>query len=902
LSYLFIAEKPAMGRDIAKARATMLGVQQQAGTGFIKVGPDTITWVMGHMYELQPPEYYDPKWKQWRIEDLPILPPRFERRASQADYQVRQLKIIRELLKTADQVVNVGDAGREGQLLIDELLQEMKWDPFGDKTKRLWIQSLSEKDIIAGMGKIFPNKDKIPLYEAAFQRQIADWVHGLSLTRFYTVKARMAGATSVLTIGRVQTPTLKLVVDRDRAIENFKRVKHYKPSGFFRHANGSFRADWEIPADTQGMDPEGKYLIDKSVADGVAAKIMGKEGKVFSYETTKKRKSAPMPYTLDSLTKACTSKFNMTADEVANVMQKLYEEHKIVSYPRTDCEFLPTTILKEDAASIMTALAGNASTDKAAQNADLRLKSAAWNDSKITDHYGIIPTTNFTPAKYNSLSQDEKNVFGLIAQRFIVQFYPDQEWFSTSVTITIEGYKFKTNGRVPVAAGWTSVYNTSEEGDDPDPEQETDQALPEMRKGDTVIVDRTVINDSTTSPPSGLNDGTLIEMMKYVYKYVTNPEIKKRLKDGGLGTSATRGNIIKGLLDRGYLKRKGKTGLVSTEQGRAIIDAVPEEVSSPEMTAIWEQQLDRVQRGEFDPKLFQEAIRKSVTNLLDRIRNVDIKIRGQTIEPMKGHGDICPGCGKGTLVTRQVTMKKDGTKKRVLSCSASNRDDPSACKYIDWGDGPRVEIEPITGHGKACPECAKKGRPGKMLTRMIGQGDNKGLRFLSCDQWSKDDPKNSCGYSEGLPERPKPSETMEGDGTTCPKCKKGTLRTRQSKTGKVFLACDNWRAGDKKSCDHVVWGEDKVDPIEGHGLKCETCKTGTMITRQTKNGRFLKCSEAPKCEGVIFPDSYSSPKKTGASSSSGGNVNFGNRPKPASPTGGRQMPGKPLNLARPFKK
>lgn len=877
MSYLFIAEKPAMGRDIAKARASMLGVSQEVGTGFIKVGPDIVTWVIGHLYELQPPEHYDPKWKFWRIEDLPIIPAKFERRAAEEDYQVKQLRIIRELLKKADTVVNVGDAGREGQLLIDELLQEMKWDPFGPKTMRLWISSLAEKDVIAGMNRMFPNKDKLALFEAAFQRQMADWIHGLSLTRFYTAKARLAGSSATLSIGRVQTPTLKLVVDRDRAIENFKRVKHYRPSGFFRHANGTFKADWEIPADSEGMDPEGKYLIDKKVADAVAAKIMGKEGRVTDCTTQKKRKSPPMPYTLDSLTKACTSKYQMTADEVAAVMQKLYEEHKIVSYPRTDCEYLPVTILKEDAPAILTALAGNVSTDKAAQKADLKLRSAAWNDAKITDHYGIIPTANFTPAKYAVLSQAEKNVFDLIAQRFIVQFYPDQEWNSTAVTIAIEGYKFRTTGRVPLAAGWTSVYNTSEEGDEPDPDQETDQALPEMKKGDSVVVDRTVINDSTTSPPSAFNDGTLIEAMKFVYKFVTNPEIKKRLKDGGLGTSATRGPIIKNLLQKGYLKRKGKTGLISTEQGRAIIDAVPDSISSPELTAIWEQQLDRIQRGEADPQQFHQAIRKSVTELIERVKNVDIKIKGQTIEPLPGHGNACPSCGKGTLVTRQVTMKKDGAKKRVLSCSAYNKDDPNSCRYVDWGDGPKVEVPPLPEHGKTCPKCGK----GKMLTRMVGQGEHKGLRFLSCDQWSKDDPK-SCSHSEGLPERPKPTETMEGDGTTCPKCKKGTLRTRQGKSGKLFLACDNWRAGDKKSCDHVVWGEDKIEPLEGHGAKCDKCGTGLMMTKQAKGGRFLSCNTYPKCDNAVFPDSYNSPKKSG-----GGNVSFGNRGK--SPVSGAKV-------------
>jgi DNA topoisomerase-3 len=886
LSHLFIAEKPDMGKKIAVARASLLGVSQQAGQGFIRVGQDIITWVMGHMYELNDPDFYDPKWKSWRIEDLPILPPKFVRKPDSADYKTKQLGIIRGLLKQVQTVVNVGDAEREGQLLIDELLYEMGWDPFGDNTKRLWVQSYVEKDLHKAMSSMTPNREKRGYYLAAFERQKADWMHGLTLTRFYTVKARQAGAQSVLTVGRVQTPTLRLVVDRDRAIENFKRVKHYKPSGIFKHANGSFRAEWEIPDGTNGMDPEGKYLIDKSVADAVAAKIMGKEGKIFDYVATKQRKSAPLPYSLDTLTKACTSKFQLTAEELEKILQKLYEELGIISYPRSGTEHLPSAIHKEEAPAILTALSQSQATTAAASKADLKLKSAAFNDSKVSDHWGIIPTTGFTVAKYNGLNDVEKGVFDLIALRFIAQFYPDQEWNSMKATVLCEGLKFKANGRQAVAAGWTAVYDTSQEGEEPEDEDD-DQSIPEMRKGDAVITEKTLIRDATTSPPSAFNDGTLIEAMRFVWKYVTDPEIKKLLKDGGLGTPATRKSIIGGLLQRGYLKRKGKTGLVSTEQGRAIIDAVPDRVSSPEMTAIWEQQLDRIQKGEANAEQFELAIRKSVSELIERIKNVDIKIKGQTIEPLKGHGETCPSCGKGTLITRQVTMKKDNSKKRVLSCTAYNKDDPNTCRYIDWGDGPKVEIEPLPDHGKACPKCGK----GRMLTRQIGKGEHTGLRFLSCDQWSKDDPK-SCSHSEGLPERPKPSETMQGDGTTCPKCKKGTLRTRQSKTGKIFLACDNWRAGDKKSCDHVVWGEDKVEPLEGHGVKCEKCGTGLMMTKQTKNGRFLSCNTYPKCDNAVFPDSYSSPNKSGGSS--GGNSNFANRPKPGSPTPNRLVLGRPM--------
>lgn len=862
MEHLFIAEKPSLGREIAKARASMLGVREESSTGYIKVGNDVITWVMGHMYELQPPEYYNPKWATWRIEDLPLTPDRFVRKAGSQDYQVKQLGIIRNLLKSAQVVVNVGDAGREGQLLIDELLQEMKWDPFGPNTKRLWIQSLTEKDLIAAMNKMFPNKDKRALFDAAFERQTADWMHGLTLTRFFTVKAQQAGAKATLTIGRVQTPTLKLVVDRDREIENFKPVKHYKATGIFQHQNGKFRAVWMMPDDYEGTDPDGR-LIDKKVAEAVASKIAGKRGKITGFEVKKKSKSPPLPYTLDSLTKACTSKFGMTGKEVADTLQKLYEEHKIVSYPRTETEYLPTSILKEDAPSIIAALAGAEKTKQAASNANLRIRSAAWNDAKITDHYGLIPTTGFSADKYARLSPAEKNMFDLIANRFIEQFYPDQEWNSTTVNVNVEGFNFKATGQQPLNPGWRAVQEGIAEDEEPDPEKEDDQSIPVMKKGDDVSVETSEIKDDVTKPPAYFNDGTLREAMKFIYKFVSDPEIKKRLKDGGLGTAATREAIIGNLLDKGSLKRRGKTGLTSTDQGRAIIDAVPSNVSSPELTAIWEQQLARIEREEASAEQFNQAIRKSVNDLISKIKNVEIKIKGQTVKPLPGHGEVCPSCGKGTLITREVVMKQDKSKKRILTCSLFDRNDPNSCRYTDWGDGPKVEVEPLPGHGKTCPTCGK----GKMLTRMIGQGEHKGKRFLACDQWSKDD-KNSCKHTEGLPERPQPkapSELMPGDGTKCPKCKKGILRTRQAKSSdKLFLACDNWRPNDKSSCDYVMWGEEKVEPLDGHGQKCDKCGNGTMITKQNKNGRFLSCSTYPTCTNAVFPDSYQSSKPRGS--------------------------------------
>lgn len=808
--YLYIAEKPSLAEALAKARASILGVKAQKGQGSWTVGNDSVTWLFGHMYELVNPDDYDPSLKQWKMEHLPIIPDKW-RRAPHKD-KAAHLKIIKDLLKNTKYVVNAGDAEREGQLLVDELLQEMGWDPFSSKTKRVWVSSFAEKDVIKAINEQFPNSNKQDLFTAAFLRQRADWLHGLNMTRMYTILARNSGANMLISVGRVQTPTLKLVVDRDREIESFKPVDHYLPSGVFKHENGSFRADYVIPDDCDGLDPEGR-LVDKKVAEAIGLKIAGKTGKITEFSTNIKSKAPPLPYSLSALQADCSSKLQLTAQETLEIAQSLYETHKATTYPRSDSRYLPRSILQDEAPGIMAALAETPGLDTVAQKADLKLKSKAWDDSKVTDHHGIIPTSEFSAAKLARMSPIERKVFELIAKAFIAQFHPDQTWKSVLAKLNVEGETFKATGRIPIASGWRVVYGAEADDDEDESEKESDQNLPNMSKGDGVLAEKGDIISKRTTPPPYFNDGTLIAAMTNVHKFVTDPEVKKRLKENdGLGTEATRANIIETLLKRKFLERKGKTKLVSTKEGRSVIDALDNDVTSPGLTAIWEAQLKKIEKGEASEAQFTDVLLKSLRSMIEKGKGKTVTIKGASIEPLPGHGEACPKCGVGKMVTRML-HKGEHKGKKFLVCDAWSKDDPNSCKHAVWPNTPRKEVKPIDGHGETCPKCNK----GKLLTREVAKGEHKGKKFLSCDGWSKDDP-NSCNFSK--------------------------------------------------------WPEKKVTPMEGHGSTCTKCNKGTMTTRiigkgDNKGKSFLSCNAYPACDNAIFPDSLKSGKSSKFSKSSG---------------------------------
>lgn len=805
----FIAEKPSLAKTIAETRAKMLGVTASRGRDYFTVGPDAVTWLYGHMYELVNPEHYDERWKQWQLDDLPIIPSGWKREpkksfdknketAAQKDADLKQhLNAIKDALFRSEIAVNAGDPEREGQLLVDELLIEMGWDAFGSKTKRFWSQSLTESEVTKNIEGIFPNKEKENVYKAAFCRQRADWLHGINMTRLYTGLARKTGANMVLSVGRVQTPTLKLVVDRDREIANFKPTNHFIPTGYFVHENGKFKASLVIPEDFNGVDAEGR-LTDKNVAQNVLDKIAGKQGKIASFDTKNSSSAPPLPYSLSALQQACSSKFGLTAQQTLEVAQTLYEKHKATSYPRTDSRYLPTSVLKEQASTIMASMISTPGVAEAAKSADIKLKSKAWDDNKVSDHHGIIPTTEFDPSKLSQMSSIERNVFMLVAKSFVAQFYPNQTWKSISAVVACEGFNFKATGKLPLHQGWRVVFNG--EKDDDEEVDEANQTLPSMKRGDNVQSEKGDISPKKTKPPAAFTDGTLIAAMANIHKFVTDSAVKKRLKENeGIGTEATRANILETLiLNRKFLKRSGSgkvKKITSTDPGKSIIDALPPEITSPGLTALWESQLQKISKGEADDAQFMQVLSETIEKRVSQGKGQTIKIKGASVEPLKGTGETCPSCKKGTLITRMIrtgTMKG----KRVLTCDQYNKDDPNSCRYTVWPDKPKqAPIPPAKGHNEVCEKCGK----GKMITKRSA----KGAIYLACNNYHGKNHPDNCGHFKFPPEDIK---KLPGDGDTCSKCGKGKMVTKLirngSNAGKRFLSCSAY-----PKCNNSIFPE-----------------------------------------------------------------------------------------------
>lgn len=613
-----IAEKPS----VAKGIAPFFGASK-SGNGCVEGNGVAVTWCFGHLFEQAPPEAYDPAYKKWRAEDLPIAPGQWKLEAK-SDAK-KQLSVIGKLLKQAKEVIHAGDPDREGQLLVDEVLEH-----FGYKgpVKRLWLAALDDASIKKAIGGMRPGDEYKSLGAAAEARSRADWLVGMNLSRAYTIAGRASGHDGVLSVGRVQTPTLALIVRRDLEIEQFKPRDYFVPLATFRHANGAFKATWQAREGVPGLDEEGR-LIDASIANALVAKVTGKPGVIAKYEQKAGKETAPLPFSLSELQKACSAKWGLGAQQVLDIAQALYETHKVTSYPRTDCGYLPES-QHADAARLLGALQKKFSFAKGA-NASIR--SAAFNDKKVTAHHGIVPT-GVLPG---SLSDAEAKVYELICKHYVAQFYPDHEYLSTSVEVICEGETFKATGRVPTKPGWKVIFNGTTEDEAGDASEE----LPQMRQGEVAQCVSATAEAKQTKPPARFSDGTLVAAMTNIHKFVTDTEIKKRLRETqGIGTEATRAGIIETLLKRGFVQKKGKH-LISTPQGRALVAALgSSQVADPGMTGLFEQALEMVVDGKLDPNRF---LASQVAWLKEQIgQALSSSIGGAAPAPAVK----CPTCGK----------------------------------------------------------------------------------------------------------------------------------------------------------------------------------------------------------------------------------------------------------------
>jgi DNA topoisomerase-3 len=588
---LFIAEKPSLARAIADA----LPAPQRRARLHIECGSDVVAWCAGHILAMAPPEAYADEYKTWRLEHLPIAP-----RAWKLDVSAPELLgSIARLLKTAARVVHAGDPDREGQLLVDEVLHFLGYEGPVD---RLLVRDLSPDAVRAQLAALEPNAKYRPLSESALARQRADWLYGINMTRLYTLLGRAAGYEGVLSVGRVQTPLLGLVVARDRAIAAFRPVAHYAVAAEMgAGGEGRFRAVW-VPSLGEHLDADGRVLA-RAVAEAACGRLRGKAGRVTACADEKKSEPAPLPHALADLQMEAGRRHGLSAAEVLEACQSLYETHRLLTYPRSDCAYLPERQHAEARGGPAARAPPPPTPPAAARGADLTLRSRAWNDRKVSAHHAIIPTPS-TGGAAAELTPRERAVYELAARRYLVQFCAPHEFLETKVELEVEGERFTAAGRQILALGWRALAHSDGDRDDDEPPhggdaQSSDRAvrLPPLEVGDPVTALRLTVEDKRTEPPKPFTDASLIAAMCGVAKFVRSPAAKKILTEAdGIGTPATRAAIIETLFERGYAVRVRRT-IVSTETGRALVRNLPKVATTPDMTAVWEAAMRAVCSG-----------------------------------------------------------------------------------------------------------------------------------------------------------------------------------------------------------------------------------------------------------------------------------------------------------------
>ena len=577
---LFVAEKPSLGRAIAAE----LGVTKNNLT-FQICGSDTVTWCFGHILEQYDPQDYDDNLRTWRRRDLPIIPNEWKLRPKKEAYT--QLQVINHLLSEASSVVHAGDPDREGQLLVDEVLEHFHYT---GPVQRIWLASLDSRSIQKALSTLKDNSNYANLRDAARARSQADWLIGMNASRAMTIFGRETGHTDgVLSLGRVQTPTLALVVQRDREIKAFVPVDYLILQASLQNDAGSFSATFK-PAETQpGLDPEGR-LVDASIAQGIVDSVRGQTGIITSVTREKKKKPVPLPHCLSSLQKAASSKLGMTAQQVLDTAQSLYEK-KLTTYPRTDCRYLPEEQFS-DAARIITALSGVSGLEAVTAKADSALRGLVWDTKKITAHHAIIPTGE----EPRSLTAQEKELYLMIAVQYFLQFYPPMLYEAQKILATIVETAWEARGRMIIEPGWTGF--AAEEDDEDAKKKEAEQSLPSVGNNDAVLCADVDALKKKTTPPSRFSEGSLIEAMASIHRFVSDAKAKAVLKENeGIGTEATRASILETLKGRGFITASGKS-LVSTPLGQSLIDMTPDTLRDPVTTAQWEQRLEAITRGE----------------------------------------------------------------------------------------------------------------------------------------------------------------------------------------------------------------------------------------------------------------------------------------------------------------
>lgn len=608
---LYIAEKPSLGRAIA----SVLPKPHKSHDGYIEVGNgDCVSWCIGHLLEQAEPDKYNAEFKSWKLEHLPIIPEKWQ--LIPKSKTRKQLSVLKKLVKQSHSLVNAGDPDREGQLLVDEVISYLGVK--GEKlqqTQRLLISDLNPSAVARSLNNLRSNQEFVPLATSALARSRADWLYGINLTRAYTIHGKKAGYNGVLSVGRVQTPILGLVVRRDQQIAAFESKPFYEVLAHLQTAQQQkFTAKWQpSEACASYQDEEGRVLA-KGLAENVVRRINNQPAEVTKLDIKDKKQAPPLPYNLSSLQIDCAKRFSMTAQDVLSICQSLYEKHKLITYPRSDSRYLPKEQHKM-APSVISAVI-NAAPELVSniEQPNAKLKSKAWNDTKVDAHHAIIPTEKVANIKV--LSQREQHVYLQVARQYLMQFYAHYLYQETTVEVIIAGGCFKAKAKVERNLGWKQLYQKSAKTNEQDNDDEFVSTIPQLSQGQKIHCDRGELMEKQTQPPKHFTDATLLAAMTGISRFVKDPKIKKILKEtDGLGTEATRAGIIELLFKRGFLKRQSKS-IRATESGIGLISSLPEMITTPDMTAIWEAQLEAIYQKQKRYSDFMNGVSDSLSGLL----------------------------------------------------------------------------------------------------------------------------------------------------------------------------------------------------------------------------------------------------------------------------------------------
>lgn len=616
-----IAEKPSVARDIAR----VVGAAQKKD-GWLEGNGYQVTWAYGHLITIAEPALMHESWGgKWNFKQLPMIPEQFK--LTTVDNTQKQFNVIARLFDACDEIINATDAGREGELIFRWIYRHSKCDkPF----KRLWISDLTDESIKEGLAKLIDGKEFDLLGHSAQCRSFADWMVGLNATRAYTIKCG-----ELFTVGRVQTPTLALIVERYQLIQGFEKFYYYGLNAVAQ--NVTFR--WK--------NKDGYKIEHKKEAEAIKKKCDGREGTIKDVKKSKRKVSAPSLYDLTLLQKECNEKFGYTAQKTLEYAQSLYETHKLITYPRTESRHLSEK-MRKDLPYILKA--APETLRPFAKEAFLRLQNGLKlgksyiNDKKLTDHHAIIPTKK---ALQGSLNKDLNNVYALIQKRFIAIFLEEFAEDVRHITLVIEKENFEYRGSLVTDVGWRRIYMKNIKADVPLVEQypQRDDVKVMMnagfKKGQRVEIENVTLEEKEGAPPKLFTDGTLLNAMRYIGRQVDDGSIAAQLKDQGLGTQATRASIIERIIKSKYVYRKGKN-LIPTEKGIRLINMVVEDLKSPNLTAEWEQKLSDIQEGRIDRSEFMKNIETFTRQFIPEISERYINLSKETF-------GACPQCKKGQM-------------------------------------------------------------------------------------------------------------------------------------------------------------------------------------------------------------------------------------------------------------